>query len=61
MQYIFHLFPQPPIINTFFILGREEGRNAAGAEMGKGNSSKVDETRRFLTLGIQTGPFVVYY
>ena len=42
----------PPIINHFFILQREEGRKRQGLNIGKGNSSKVDETE-----DIQIGPF----
>ena len=38
------LFPQPPIINQFFILQREEGGKLKVLEKGKGNS-KLDDTK----------------
>ena len=41
----FHLFTQPPIINHFCIMGREEGRKELGQKIGKGNSSKVNDTK----------------
>ena len=44
-------YPASPIMNHFFILQREEGRKQQGQKMGNGNSSKVDETKGFLTLG----------
>ena len=47
----FHLFTQPPIINNFLLPQREEGRKEQGLKIGKGNSSKVNETQGFLTLG----------
>ena len=46
-----HLFTQPPIINHFLLVQREEGRKEQGLKIGKGNSSKVDETKGCVTLG----------
>ena len=43
----------PRIINHLFILQREEGSKGQGQglNIGKGNSSEVDETKGFMTLG----------
>ena len=40
-----------PLINHFLLPQREEGRTEQGLKMGKGNSSKVNETQGFVTLG----------
>ena len=44
-------FTKPPKINHFLLPQREEGRKGQGLKMGKGNSSKVNDTKGFLTLG----------
>ena len=44
----------PPIINNFFILGRQEGKKKSGqTEDGKSKYKSKD----FLTMGFQTRPF----
>ena len=52
------LYPASQFKPFLYTAEREEGRrqHAAGAEIGKGNSSKVNETQGFLYFG-QTGPF----